>query len=322
MRPMHVCLVSGQAARVAGGANLRPRPLFLRAGEVLASPWTRPRKSSASACRSLTPAMAANRIGAPITTGREVPMRARTSWKISEMRRVWLRWLAIWNRRLFCPPNQTGTTSAFERWMSCETNGCQRASTAGLRPSLSGAVDTAPAGKTTTTPPLELRARRRARRQIDPLRLFGFAEVDRQDEALHLGGPHQHRVGQHDKIRPNLADEPRNHDSVQHAVGVIRHHHDRTGLRNRHQRVVVVADVEREGAHRRLPKAFVWPGKALVLKIHFLQLRLAGRLFDETNEAALQRRVGRGRVAEQVFVHRGNRVKAYQLKYLSHATVV
>jgi hypothetical protein len=40
-----------------------------------------------------------------------------------------------------------------ERWMSCDTNGCHRPSTAGLRPSLSGAVEIPPAGNTTTAPP-------------------------------------------------------------------------------------------------------------------------------------------------------------------------
>ena len=104
------------------------------------------------------------------------------------------------------------------------------------RPSLSGAVETAPAGKTTTTPPRSSCARRRARGEIGPLRLFGLAEVDRQDEAVHLGRPHQHGVGQDDEIRPDLADEPGDHDPVEHAVRVVGDDHHRAGLRDRRER--------------------------------------------------------------------------------------
>ena len=80
-------------------------------------------------------------------------MRLRTSWKISDSRSTGLRWLAIWNRRLFCPSKQIGTTVARARWMSCAVKGCQGPSVARLRPSRSGAVEMPPAGKTTTQPP-------------------------------------------------------------------------------------------------------------------------------------------------------------------------
>ena len=59
-------------------------------------------------------------------------------------------------------PRQSDVTNMFN-WTSWAANGCQRQSTAGLRPSLSGAVDTAPAGKMTTTPPFSSWARAAAR---------------------------------------------------------------------------------------------------------------------------------------------------------------
>ena len=124
--------------------------------------------------------------------------------------------------------------------MSWDTNGCQRESTAGLRPSLSGAVETAPAGNTTTTPPFSSCARAAAREaRLVCQRLLGLAEVDRQDEALHLGRPHQHGVGQDDEVRPDLADQPGDHDPVEHAVGMVGDDHDRAGLRNGGQRLGV-----------------------------------------------------------------------------------
>ena len=188
--------------------------------------------------------------------------------------------------------------------MSCETNGCQRPSTAGFRPSLSGAVETAPAGNTTTTPPRSSCARAAARdaRLVRCASSVSLKSIGRM-KPLHLRRPHQHGVGQHDEVRPDLADEPGNDDAVEHAVRVVGHHHDRAGLRDRRQRIGVVADVERERAHRRLPETLVRPRKPLVVDIHLLQLRLAGRLFDETDDAALQRRIARGRVAEEIFVH-------------------
>ena len=164
-------------------------------------------------------------------------MRALTSWKISERRSVWLTWLAIWNSRLFWPPNQIGTTVAFERWISCETKGCQRESTAGLRPSRSGAVETAPAGKhDDDAAALELRARGRARGKIGLPRLLRLGKVDRQDEVAHLGRAHQHRVGQHDEIGTHLLDQPGNDDAVEHAIGMIGDDDDRTRLRHARER--------------------------------------------------------------------------------------
>ena len=82
-----------------------------------------------------------------------VPMRLFTSRKISDRRSAGLRWLAIWNRRLFCPSKQTGTTVARARWISWAVKGGHGASVARPRPSRSGAVEMPPAGNTTTQPP-------------------------------------------------------------------------------------------------------------------------------------------------------------------------
>src|SRR6478736_6103292 len=68
--------------------------------------------------------MSSRPIGSPMTTGSDVPMRSRTSLKISDSLKARLTWLATWNSRLFWPPKKTGTTPALDRWMSCAVNGC------------------------------------------------------------------------------------------------------------------------------------------------------------------------------------------------------
>lgn len=102
-------------------------------------------------------------MGSPIATSMAVPIRLRTSWKINDRRSAGLKWLAIWNRRLFWPSKQIGTTVARARWINWAVNGCQGPSMARLRPKRSGAVEIPPAGNTTTQPPASRCCRAAAR---------------------------------------------------------------------------------------------------------------------------------------------------------------
>ena len=102
-------------------------------------------------------------MGSPMAIGSAVPIRSRTSLKIRDSRSATLMWLAIWNRRLFWPPKKNGTTVARERWISWAVKGCHGPSSAGFRPSLSGEVETAPAGKTMMQPPRSRWSRAMAR---------------------------------------------------------------------------------------------------------------------------------------------------------------
>src|ERR1700733_14303761 len=65
----------------------------------------------------------------------------------------------------------------------------------------------------------------------------------------------------------------------------------------------VVANVDLKRTHGRLPERLTRARKALVMHIHPLELRLTGRFLDQTYQPALDRRIARGRVAEEIFVH-------------------
>ena len=109
-------------------------------------------------------------------------------------------WLTTWNSHEFCPGKNIGTTLARPRWMSCDVNGCHGTSTAGRRPSRSGEVATAPAGKTTT--------RRLGRdghalsrgSQIGLGRVGRAGEIDRQHVLAQFRRAQQHRIGEHEKV--------------------------------------------------------------------------------------------------------------------------
>ena len=78
----------------------------------------------------------------------------------------------------------------------------------------------------------------------------------------------------------------------------------------------VVVDVQLERSHSGLEEAFAGAGKALVVDIHPLELGLAGRLFDEPDQAPLDRWIARGRIAEEIFVH-ANRLRVGAAIYRS-----
>src|SRR5580693_5250126 len=78
---------------------------------------------------------------------------------------------------------------------------------------------------------------------------------------------------------------------------------DRAGLWHGSERMGVVSDIELERAHRGLPERLAQARKALVMHIHALELRLAGRFFNQTYQPPLDRRIARGRVAEEILVH-------------------
>src|SRR3984957_6413472 len=65
----------------------------------------------------------------------------------------------------------------------------------------------------------------------------------------------------------------------------------------------VVANVDLKRTHGGLPERRTRARKALVMHIHPLELRLAGRFLDQTYQPALDRRIARGRVAEEIFIH-------------------
>jgi hypothetical protein len=75
------------------------------------------------------------------------------------------------------------------------------------------------------------------------------------------------------------------------------------GLGHGRQGLGVVADVEFEPAHRRMPEILALSRKALVLHVHALELWLAGCFLDEPDQGPLDRRVARIGVAEEIFVH-------------------
>jgi hypothetical protein len=97
--------------------------------------------------------MDANGMGAPIATGRQAPIRILTSWKMSDRRSVRLMWPCNLEQaavlpadpdrhdRRFRPLDELGYArlpASVDRWPEAK---------------LSGAVEIAPDGKTTTSPP-------------------------------------------------------------------------------------------------------------------------------------------------------------------------
>src|ERR1700689_5738683 len=88
-------------------------------------------------------------------------------------------------------------------------------------------------------------------------------------------------------------------------------------LRYGGKRMRIVSDLEFERAHRGLPEILPRARKTLVTHIHALELRLPSRLLDEPDQRPLDRRVARGRVAEEIFVH-PTRLEASPPKYISH----
>ncbi len=59
---------------------------------------------------------------------------------------------------------------------------------------------------------------------------------------------------------------------------------DGAGLRHGRQGIGVIVDVKFEPAHRGLPEGLAFARKALVLHIHALELRLAGRLLNKPDQ--------------------------------------
>src|SRR6185437_12050663 len=118
-----------------------------------------------------------------------------------------------------------------------------------------------------------------------------------------LGRARQHDMGEDDEIGPDLAHQPGYDDAVQHPIGVIRDEYDWARLRHSGQRVRVIADVELERTHRGPEETLAGAGKALVLHIHALELGLARRFLDQPDQPPLDRRIARGSVAEEIFVH-------------------
>ena len=170
--------------------------------------------------------------------------------------------------------------------MSCATNGCQRASTAGLRAEpIRRGRDAAGGKHDDRAAGVEPRARGRARGEVGAQGLFRPGEIDRQDEIAHFRRAHQHGVGEDGEIRPHLFDEPGDDDAVEHAIGMIGDEHHRPRSRHARQSGGVVAHVERQTADRRLPKALARARIALVVEVKPLQFGLAGRLFDKSNDA-------------------------------------
>jgi hypothetical protein len=176
--------------------------------------------------------------------------------------------------------------------MSCETNGCQRASMARREHDNDAAAFTS-------------RARGGAGLEVGLHRVLGAREVDRQNEILHFGRAHQHRVGQHDEIAPDLFDEPGNDDAVEHAVGVVGDDNDGARLGDRGERGGVELHVQLQLADGGGEKALATARMALVLQIHSFQLGLSGGDLDKPDQAALDGRIERARIAEQIFVHVG-----------------
>ena len=128
----------------------------------------------------------------------------------------------------------------------------------GLRPNLSGAVETAPAGKTTTTPPFSscVRAAAREARLVFSASSVSLKSTGRM-KPLTSGARISTALVRTRKSRAHLADQPRDDDPVEHAVGMVGDHDDRPGLGDPRERVRVVADVERELAHRGLKEILV-----------------------------------------------------------------
>ena len=138
----------------------------------------------------------------------------------------------------------------------------------GRRPSRSGAVETAPAGNTTTAPPRSRCARAaRATATLVSVASGVLGEIDRQDEVADLGRAHQHGVGQHDEIAADLLDQPGDDDAVEHAVRVVGDDDERAGRGQAGERRRVVAHVDVELAHRGGEEALAGARMALVVEI-------------------------------------------------------
>ena len=95
------------------------------------------------------------------------------------------------------------------------------------------------------------------------------------------------------KSRRTLLDQPGNHDAVEHAVGMIGDDHDRAGLRDRRERMRRRSGRRARASAPQPAEGLASARKAPVFDIEPLQLRLAGRLFDEPDQGALERRIAR-----------------------------
>ncbi len=242
--------------------------------------------------------------GSPIATGIAVPMRLRTSWKISDSRSIGLTWLAIWNRaavlsleadrhdRCARPLDQLrreGLPRPVDRTLPSEPIRRRR--------------DRAGRKDDHAASPIEMLAGCGPRREIGAEGDFGFGEVDGQDETGQFGCAQQNRIGENQEIRTNLVDEPGDYDAVEHAVGMVGHHDDGSDLGNSVQCRDVELNIDREASDRRREEVLAFDAVPTVGEIEAPQAPLPGRGFHEPDEAARHPRHRLVGVAEIRFAH-------------------
>ena len=135
-----------------------------------------------------------------------------------------------------------------------------------------------------------------ARGDIGALRLFRLGEVDGQHARAHFGGAQQHRIGQHQEIRPDLLHQGADDDAVEHAEGMVGDHDERPVLGQRREFFRVIAQIEGQRLDGGRKEALPVPAILLLMEIQPLELFAPGGALDEADREALQQGVARGGV--------------------------